>query len=93
MDNVKLILFIIVLVLDVVACSKNREQTTTVECRPMASAYEVEFPDNSVRKSQVETCQGILTAIALDQSNETVSGKSLTIRLIDKSGVEYFTSL
>ncbi len=95
MDNVKLILVLVILLLDVIACSKNTEPSAqnTVNCKTYASAYEVEFTDNSVRKSNVVNCQGSLTATALDQSGEALTAKSLTIRLIDKSGVEYFTLL
>lgn len=92
MDNVKFILFLIVLVLDVVACSRNSEQTTLVECQPMASAYEVEFPDNSVRKSEVKSCEGLLTATALDQSNDILTANDFNIRLKDLTGIEYLTS-
>ena len=92
MDNVKLMLFLIVLILDVVACSKKSEQAP--ECTPMASAYQVEFPDQAIRKASVESCGGLKTATALDQSGETVTAISLTIELRDpKTGQEYLTLL
>ena len=91
MDNVKLILVLVILLLDVVACSKKREQAP--ECKPYASAYEVEFPDNSIRKSDVSYCNGLFKATDLDQGQATIESQVLTIQLKDATtGTPYLTT-
>jgi len=92
MDYVKMTLILAMLVLE--ACSRKSEQPVqdTVNCAPYASAYEVEFPDNSIRKASVEACDGSLKATDLSQGSLTIEARSLTIRLYDaKTGLPYMT--
>ncbi len=94
MDNVKLILVLIVLLLEVVACSKKGEQPAeAAECTAYASPYQVEFPDNSLRKSSIEACGSIYKATDLGQGNSTIESAALTIELRDaKTGIPYLTT-
>ncbi len=91
MDNVKLILVLIVLLLEVVACSKKSEQGPE-DCTSYPSPYEVEFPDNSIRKSTVSACGGLYKATDLGQGNATAESNPLVIQLKDKSGNPYLTT-
>ncbi len=89
MDYVKITLILSMLVLE--ACSRKSEQPVqdNVNCTPYASAYEVEFPDNSIRKASIEDCGGTLKATEI---GEATQAQSLTIRLYDpKTGQPYLT--
>ncbi len=94
MDNVKLILVIIVLLMECVACSKKSEPAVEAECTTYVSPYQVEFPDNSYRKSIVEKCDnGLYRATDLGQGKAVVEGASLVIQLWDfKTDMPYYTT-
>ncbi len=92
MDNVKLILVLIVLLLEVIACSKNPEQPSESPCTTYTSAYEVEFPDGSLRKSNIETCNGTFKATDLGPKNDVIESQSLIVQVLEpKTGTPYLT--
>ena len=91
MDDVKLILVLLVLLLEVVACSKKSEQPVE-DCSNYPSPYEVEFPDNSIRKATVSACGGLYKATDLGQGNATIEANPLVIQLKDKTGMPYLTT-
>ncbi len=78
-----------------VGCAKPAQEPVASpagSCQTYVAPYMVEYPDASVRKSEVTACPGSLKASALDSSGETETAGSLTIRLMDSSGVQYFTA-
>ncbi len=92
MDNVKLILVLIVLLLEVVACAKKGEKAPEA-CTAYPSAYEVEFPDSSIRKASVENCGDTFKATDLGQGAAVIESSALTIQLKDeKTGIPYLTT-
>ncbi len=94
MDNVKLILVLIVLIMEV-ACSKKSEQPVKerVNCSPYPSAYEVEFPDNSIRKATIEACGSSFKATDLGQGSATIISENIVVQLKDKdTGLPYLTT-
>jgi len=79
-------LLIIALMLSIVGC--GQESDSGSNCKTYISPYEVEFPDNSIRKSDVSACQypfglTLLKATDLSQGRESFTAQKLTIRLID----------
>ncbi len=92
MDYIKITLILFMLVLE--ACSRKPEQPVqdNVNCKAYPSAYEVEFPDNSIRKASIEACGASLRAVDLGQGDFTFESQSLTVRLYDaKTGIPYLT--
>ncbi len=87
-------LFLLFLIIGVVGCAKSDDSNN---CKSYVSPYEVEFPDNSVRKSDVASCfvplgLSYYKATDLSQSRESFSAKKLTIRLLDlQTGQQYLT--
>ncbi len=89
MDNVKLILVLIVLLMECVACAKKGKPE---ECDAYPSAYEVEFPDASIRKAGIAACGSDLVATALDETRDSFRAPSLVIQLKDiQTGMTYLT--
>ncbi len=93
MDNVKLILVLIVLLLEVIACAKAPKQDRPdAPCKTYASAYEVEFPDSSLRKSNIEACNGLFKATDLGPNNDVIESQSLIVQVLEpKTGTPYLT--
>ncbi len=84
-----------VLIFMALGCAKGPTQDieSSGGCKAYVSPYEVEYPDASLRKSNISACPSYLKADALDQSGETETSGTLTIRLFDKlTGNPYFTT-
>ncbi len=92
MDNVKLILVLIVLLLECIACAKGKNEDVPT-CENYPSPYETVFPDQSLRKARIERCGDTLTATDQGPNFDSFEAPSMIIQLKDKhTGVPYLTT-